>query len=57
MKREDLMKRLVALVEAELAKMEASQTPGSVIAAIHCDSHGARKVVVSTESSWQVARD
>ena len=51
------MKRLVALVEAELAKMEASQTPGSVIAAIHCDSHGARKVVVSTESSWQVARD
>jgi hypothetical protein len=56
LKRDDLMKHLVTLIEAELRKMEESQTPGSVIAAIHCDSHGARKVVVSTESSWQVAR-
>lgn len=57
MKREELMKHLVKLIEAELQKMESSQTPGSVIAAIHCDSHGARKVVVSTESSWPIARD
>lgn len=56
MNRDDLMKHLVTLIEAELRKMESSQTPGSVIAAIHCDSHGARKVVVSTESSWQIAR-
>lgn len=54
MDREELLRDLVTVVSRHLDVLESRGSAGSVVATIHCDASGPRKVIVGLEETWPV---
>jgi hypothetical protein len=54
--REDILRDLIADVNYHLDRLEQKGHAGSVVAAIHCDSTGPRKLHVTVESIQTLPR-